>query len=75
MKAFHTIAIPHKDILEGRLTLDVYAADLHQVSMKSGPDEYRDSKKFFQKTYLTNGLNNLLSIVEKRINGNGGVLL
>lgn len=71
MKAFHTIAIPHKDILEGRFTLDVYAADLHQVSLKSGPDEYRDSKKFFQKTYLTNGLNNLLSIVEKRILGNG----
>ena len=72
MKAFHTIAIPHKDILEGRLTLDVYAADLHQVSLNSGPDEYRDSKKFFQKTYLTNGLNNLLNVVEKRINGSGG---
>jgi len=72
MKAFHTIAIPHKDILEGRLTLDIYAADLHQVSLNSGPDEYRDSKKFFQKTYLTNGLNNLLSVVEKRLHGKGG---
>lgn len=28
MKPFHTIAIPHKDILEGRLTMDVFAADL-----------------------------------------------
>jgi hypothetical protein len=23
MKAFHTIAVPHRDILEGRLTMDV----------------------------------------------------
>jgi len=28
MTAFHTIAIPHDDILQGRLTMDVFAADL-----------------------------------------------
>lgn len=72
MKAFHTIAVPHKDILEGRLTLDVFAADLHEVSLDKGSDEYRDSKIFFEKTYLTKGLNNLLSVVERRINGKGG---
>jgi len=27
MKPFSTIAIPHRDILEGRLTMDVFAAD------------------------------------------------
>ena len=26
MKAFHTIAVPHQDILDGRLTMDVFAA-------------------------------------------------
>lgn len=72
MKAFHTIAIPHKDILEGRLTLEVFAADLHEVSLNKGSDEYRDRKIFFEKTYLTNGLQNLLSVVERRINGKGG---
>lgn len=72
MQAFHTIAIPHKDILEGRLTLEVFAADLHEVSLNKGSDEYRDSKIFFEKTYLTNGLQNLLSVVERRINGKGG---
>jgi len=72
MKAFHTIAIPHKDILEGRLTLEVFAADLHEVSLNKGSDEYRDSKIFFEKTYLTNGLQNLLSVVERRITGKGG---
>ncbi len=31
MTAFHTIAIPHDDILQGRLTMDVFAADLWEV--------------------------------------------
>ncbi|BDQ01547.1 DUF499 domain-containing protein [Ignavibacterium sp.] len=72
MKAFHTIAIPHKDILQGRLELNVFAADLHEVSQNKGSDEYRNSKIFFEKTYLTNGLNHLLNVVERRIKGNGG---
>lgn len=72
MKAFHTIAIPHRDILEGRLTMDVFAADLFEVSEKRGPDEYKDAETFFKRTYLTQGLQNLLSIVEKRLRGQGG---
>lgn len=72
MKAFYTIAIPHKDILEGRLTMDVFAADLWEVSLGRGPDEYKDGDTFFRKTYLTQGLKNLISIVEKRLRGDGG---
>lgn len=72
MKPYHTVAIPHKDILEGRLTMDVFAADLWEVSQKRGPEEYRDSETFFRKTYLTEGLQNLLNIVEKRLAGKGG---
>jgi len=34
MKPFHTIAVLHKDILEGRLTMDVFAADLWEVLSK-----------------------------------------
>lgn len=72
MRAFHTITIPHKDILQGRLTMDVFAADLWEVHQKRGPDEYKDSDIFFDKTYLTEGLTNLLGVVEKRLKGNGG---
>ncbi len=72
MKPFHTIAIPHKDILEGRLTMDVFAADLSQVVQNKGPEEYRDADTFFKKTFLTDGLTNLLSVVEKRLSGKGG---
>ena len=67
MKSFHTIAVPHKDILEGRLTMDIFAADLWEVMKNRGPDEYKDAETFFRKTYLTEGLKNLLAIIEKRI--------
>ncbi len=72
MKPFHTIAIPHRDILEGRLTMDVFAADLWEVYRGGAPDEYKDPEIFFHKTYLTDGLKGILSLVEKRLSGNGG---
>lgn len=31
MKPFSMVAIPHRDILDGRLTLDVFAANLWNV--------------------------------------------
>ena len=55
MTSFHTIAVPHKDILDGKLTLDVFAADLWEVNQERGPDEYKDAETFCQKTYVTQG--------------------
>ncbi len=72
MKAFHTIAIPHRDILEGRLTMEVFAADLWEVAQNRGPEEYRDASTFFRKTYLTENLKALLTGVEKRLKGEEG---
>jgi hypothetical protein len=72
MKPFCTIAVPHKDILEGRLTMDVFAADLWEVYQNRGTEEYRNAETFFQKTYVTQGLQNLLNVVERRITGKGG---
>ncbi len=72
MTAFHTIAIPHEDILAGRLTMDVFAADLWEVYKGRAPDEYSDPVHFFQKTYQTEGLNHLLGVVAKRLRGEGG---
>ncbi len=72
MKAFHTIAVPHDDIIEGRLAMNVFAADLWEVYKGRGLDEYRDSEQFFLKTYETQGLKNLLEVVGKRLEGKGG---
>ena len=72
MIPFHTIAVPHPDILEDRPKMEVFAADLWEVFRGAAPDEYKDPTQFFQKTYQTDGLKNLLSIVEGRLNGRGG---
>lgn len=70
--AFHTIAIPHDDILQGKLTMDVFAADLWEVFKGRGVEEYRNPDLFFQKTYETEGLKTLLDVIEKRLKGKGG---
>jgi len=65
MKPFTQIAIPHEDILKGKFTMDVFAADLWQVVNGKAPIEYQDSDLFFKKTYLTKGLKNILEIALK----------
>ena len=72
MTAFHTIAVPHDDILQGRLTMDVFAADLWGVFKGRGSDEYKNAELFFQKTYQTEGLKTLLEVVKSRLKGKGG---
>ena len=72
MIPFHTIAVPHSDILQDRFTMEVFMADLWEVFKGTAPDEYKDPTQFFQKTYQTDGLKNLLSIVEGRVRGQGG---
>jgi len=72
MKAFTQIAIPHTDILQGRLTMDIFAADIWQVLNGKAPGDYLDMDLFFNKTYQTKGLKNLLEVVKKRLAGQGG---
>ena len=72
MKPFTTIAIPHKDILEGKLTEDIFAADLWEVFKNRGPEDYRNPDVFFRKTFLTTGMKNLLNVAERRLKGLGG---
>ena len=72
MKAFNQIATPHSDILQGRLTMDIFAADIWQVLKGRAPADYLDRDLFFNKTYPTKGLKNLLEVVKKRLKGGGG---
>lgn len=72
MKPFTQIAIPHEDIVEGRLTMDVFAADLWQVANGRAPEDYQDSDLFFKKTYITEGLRNILKIAKYRLEGKTG---
>lgn len=72
MRAFTQIATPHEDILKGRLTMDVFAADLWQVAKGEAPIDYQDADLFFRKTYFTNGLNNIIDITRARLESKTG---
>lgn len=72
MKPFWAVAIPHEDVEEGRLNIEVFAADLWDVFKGEGPEEYRDKDLFFRRTHITKGLEKLLQMAEKRLKGEGG---
>ena len=63
---------PRTDVLKGSVTEADFAADLAQVIVGKGSEEYRDPARFFANTYPTRGLKNLLANVCRRLTGVGG---
>jgi len=66
------VTTPHKDIREGKLSEAIFAADLGDVVYGRAPLEYQDAALFFQKTYITKGLKNLVENVLSRLSGEKG---
>lgn len=64
---------PHEDVRSGGYNASEFAADLHLVHTgRATSPEYGDPVRFFQRTYLTEGLRDLLSRALRRLNGDGG---
>ncbi len=63
---------PRADVLKGAITESDFAADLAQVIIGKGNEEYLDPVRFFANTYPTRGLKNLLANVCRRLTGAGG---
>ncbi|MCA9233262.1 MAG: DUF499 domain-containing protein, partial [Planctomycetales bacterium] len=63
---------PHKDVASGRYQQAEFAADLWQVHIGEGSDEYRKPVEFFRRTYLTDSLQKLLVGAVQRLTGTGG---
>ena len=63
---------PHKDVASGRYQQAEFAADLWQVHLGEGSDEYRNPAEFFRRTYLTESLKRLLVGAVQRLAGQGG---
>jgi len=72
LPAWWQIVKPHKDIREKSFTEAVFAADLGDVLSATAPEEYRDPRLFFTKTYLTAGLKNLARNVLERLSSGRG---
>ncbi len=66
------VVTPHRDIREGKMSEAIFAADLANVFYSEAPLEYQDPYTFFQRTYITNGLKNLLESVFSRLNNGKG---
>ena len=63
---------PRPDVLTGAVAEADFAADLAQVIVGEGRDDYADPACFFANTYPTRGLTNLLANVCGRLSGAGG---
>lgn len=72
LKPWREVATPHPDVASGRYQQAEFAADLWQVHLGEGTDEYRDPVEFFRRTYLTDSLKKLLVSAIQRLSGQGG---
>lgn len=68
----YDLCIPRPDVLAGTIAESDFAADLAQVIRGSAPEEYKNPARFFDNTYPTRGLKNLLGNVCRRLSGAGG---
>lgn len=72
LKPWREVATPHADVASGRYQQAEFAADLWQVHLGEGSDEYKKPQEFFRRTYLTESLKRLLVGGVQRISGKGG---
>jgi len=72
LPGWRQVAEPHDDVASGRFELAQFAADLHQVWRGEAASEYGDPEEFFRRTYITEGLRELLLTAIRRLNGKGG---
>lgn len=67
--AWLDIAVPRRDIADGSFDESVFAADLGLVAEGTGPSDYLDPVRFFEKTYLTDSLGDVLIELTRRLSG------
>src|SRR5882724_5905516 len=72
LKPWREVVTPHKDVASGRYQQAEFAADLWQVHLGEGTDEYKNPVEFFRRTYLTESLKGMLVGAVQRLSGQGG---
>jgi predicted AAA+ superfamily ATPase len=72
LKPWREVVNPHKDVASGRYQQAEFAADLWQVHLGEGSDEYLKPIEFFRRTFLTESLKQLLITAVRRLTGAGG---
>jgi len=79
LKPWRAVAIPHSDVQKGTFSSSEFAADLWEVHKATlevpgarVAKEYGDPATFFARTYITEGLGNLIRATARRLSGSGG---
>ena len=61
LKPWREVITPHQDVRDGKMRSSEFAADLYYVARGEGSREYVNPVEFFRRTYLTEGLRDLLN--------------
>jgi predicted AAA+ superfamily ATPase len=72
LKPWREVITPHPDVASGRYQQAEFAADLHQVWRDEASDEYGKPVEFYRRTFLTDGLRELLLNAVRRFRKEGG---
>ena len=72
LKPWREVVTPHQDVASGQYQQAEFAADLWQIYLNEGTDEYRDPVEFFRRTFLTDSLRRLLTGAVQRLSASGG---
>jgi predicted AAA+ superfamily ATPase len=72
LKPWREVVTPHKDVASGRYQQAEFAADLWQVHLGEGADEYKKPVEFFRRTFLTESLKKMLVGAVRRLTDNTG---
>lgn len=72
LKPWREVILPHDDVSSGNFSVAEFAADLELVRKGEGSAEYTDPRLFFERTYLTTGLRELLTLGVRRVAGGDG---
>ena len=70
LKPWYKVVEPREDLREGRpVDASEFAVHLDKVREGTAPEDYRDPKRFFDRTYMTTNLLGLGSEVLRRLSG------
>lgn len=72
LPAWRNVLHPHPDVATKRFHAAEFAADLHTVATDQADNEYSQPVAFFERTYLTEGLRDLLVRAARRLGGDAG---
>jgi hypothetical protein len=69
LKPWREVLRPHDDVATGNFQASEFAADLFKVAQGNAGNDYADPVQFFTRTYLTEGLRDLIERAVRRMSG------